>query len=196
MTAPLTNISFDGSPVLLRLESPFVVAMDPIALQATRDEFSSLPIDAQSDPGALLERLNVRYPSMSCYRVPEFEPGLFVLDPHDIQRFGDEDDDFDYDQDMQEERPPFEDSARFPFVAVDSGTLIFVDFAHLSQVLELLAGDQYDRILRFEAEFEELTALLGGPYFALILAAGSPQMHFDGDGVYSVTPNAIKPTKL
>ena len=37
MRIPLTNVSFDGSPVNFRMDSPLLASFDPIALDLIRD---------------------------------------------------------------------------------------------------------------------------------------------------------------
>jgi hypothetical protein len=62
MTIPITNLSFDGSPVQFRLDSPLLACFDPLALDMIRD---SLPADTPLEVGGLLERVNVNYPTIA-----------------------------------------------------------------------------------------------------------------------------------
>jgi hypothetical protein len=92
MTTALTNVSFDGSPVQLRMDSPLLAWFDPVALDLLAELLSQgLPADVS----ALLERANVSYPALACLTIPDFRPGLYTLDPRDIKKFGNEDEDFD-----------------------------------------------------------------------------------------------------
>ena len=78
-------MSFDGSPVNFRMDSPLLASFDPIALDLIRD---LLPADSHLDILSLLERVNVNHPAMSCYTIPDFRPGTYTLDPRHIQKFG------------------------------------------------------------------------------------------------------------
>src|SRR5258707_9958783 len=96
----MTNMSFDGTPVQFRLDSPLLACFDPLALDMIRDylsQNSALKVDE------LLERVNIYHPAMSCFTIPDFRPGMYILDPRDIQRFGDEEQDFDYGEGEQAE---------------------------------------------------------------------------------------------
>jgi hypothetical protein len=194
MATSLSNVSFDGSPVHFRLDSPLLVCFDPVALDMLHDQLASVSAHASLDIGQLLERVNVRYPAVSCYHVPAFRPGLYTLDPRDIQKFGDEDDDLDYNEAQEDERETGDHEASFPFVAVDSGTLVFADFAHLSRLVALLSWEQYNLGLQDEAVFGRITDALGGPFFALIMAGGMAGMEFDGDGIYTIQVARVTPS--
>jgi hypothetical protein len=69
------------------------------------------------------------------------------LDPRDIQRFGDEEDDFDYSEDKRPDTEPVEREMSFPFAAVDSGALIVADVAHLPRLVTLLTWEPYESSL-------------------------------------------------
>src|SRR2546421_12010744 len=114
----MMNVSFDGSPFQLRLDSPLLACFDPLALDLIR---ALLPRDGHLDVGGLLERVNGNYPAMSCYTIADFRPGMYTLDPRDIKKFGDEEQEFDYSAADQTERESADKTASFPFVAVDSG---------------------------------------------------------------------------
>jgi hypothetical protein len=182
MLSPLTNVSFDGSPVRFWLDSPLLACFDPLALDGIR---ASLPAD-----GGLLERVNVNYPAMSCYTIPDFRTGMYTLDPRDIQRFGDEEEDFDYTEGEPPEDEHADNASDFPFAAVDSGALIVVDVSHLAALVNLMTWEQYDRGLQDDAYYAEVIDALGGPYFALI--SSGPGMAFDGDGMYTIPITCVR----
>ncbi len=189
MVSALTNLSFDGSPVQFRLDSPLLVCFDPLALDIIRD---SLPPDGGLDVGALLERVNVNYPVMGCYSIDEFQPGLYTLDPRDIRKFGDEEQDFDYDQGEQAPIQPPDKATSFPFAAVDSGALIVADVSRLSKLVTLLTWEQYDLGLQDDAVFFNITVALGGACFAVIHGGCMPGMEFAGDGSYTIPRGCVR----
>src|SRR6266542_1631830 len=119
MAAALSNVSFDGSPVEFRLDSPLLACFDPLSVDLIRD---SLPSDPSFDIGGFLERVNTNYPAMSCHKIPDFLPGVYTLDPRDIQKFGDEEQDFDYGDGDQVVSEHGDKAESFPFASVDSGT--------------------------------------------------------------------------
>ena len=193
MIAPFSNISLDGSPVLLLLDSAILVCMDPLALEMVRDELASLPPHSRTD--ILLRRANEHHPAMSCYHIPDFRPGLYVLDPRDIHKFGD-DESIDYDGPNDDEPDLCAPPDSYPFVAVDSGTLVFADFSHLSRLVELFTWEQYDLAMRDVGVFGQIVHALGGPYFAIVVGQCLPGMDFDGDGVYTIDPGAVKLSRV
>ena len=192
MTASLTNVSFDGSPVQFRVDSPLIALFDPLALDVIRD---SLPPDGHLDVGPLLERVTVNFPAMSCYTIEDFRPGFYTLDPRDIKKFGDDQDDLDYSEGEHDEGEPGDKAASLPFAAVDSGALIVADVAHLSKLVTLLDWEQYDLGLQDDAVFVNIIEALGGPYFAVIHGGCMPGMEFDGDGTYTIPRGCIRPSR-
>jgi hypothetical protein len=131
---------------------------------------------------------------MACYSIPDFRPGLFTLDPHDIKKFGDEEEDFDYSEGDQEDGELGEKASSFPFAAVDSGTLIVADVGHLPRLVMLLSWEQYDLGLQDDGVFSRIIEALGGPYFALIHGGCLPGMEFDGDGTYTIPADCVRPS--
>jgi hypothetical protein len=189
MPTALSNVSFDGSPVQFRLDSPLLVYFDPIALDMLRE---LLPADIPLDLVGLLERANATYPAVACYTIPDFHSGVFTLDPHDIRKFGDEEDDFDYGEGEQRASEP-PNAPAFPFAAVDSGTLLFADVAHLPKMATLLSREQQkDCSLADVAVWPQIIEGLGGPYFAVIVSNSSVGMQFDGDGVYTISVGCVR----
>jgi hypothetical protein len=187
MPDALTNVSLDGSPVQFRMDSALLACFDPLALDMLAE---LLPPGAPMDVPRLLETANANQPdALACFTIPDFRPGLYSLDPRDIKKFGDEDDDFDYsegEEEMGDEAP------RYLFAGVDSGTLIFADFAHLPKLVTLLTWEQYDRSLGDDTVFPDVIGRLGGPYFAVIVSDARLGMRFDGDGVYTVAAECLR----
>jgi hypothetical protein len=189
MAIALTNVSFDGSPVQFRLDSPLVACFDPLALDMIRD---SLPPEGHLDVGTLVERHGAM---MACYTIEEFRPGFYTIDPRDIQKFGDEEQDFDYSEAAQAETQPVDEAKSFPFAMVDSGALVVADVAHLPKLVTLLTWEQYNLGLQDEAVFVNIIEALGGPYFAVIHGRCMPGMEFDGDGTYTIPRGCVRPSR-
>jgi hypothetical protein len=171
------------------MDSPLLACFDPLVLDMLRDLATP---GAPLDISAVLERANAKYPAMASYTVPNFRTGVFKLDPRDIKKFGDEDDEFDYCEGEQDTSKPGDNVPAFPFATVDSGTLIFADVAHLPKLLTLLTWEQYDRSLGDETVLPKITEELGGPYFAVILSDSTLRMQFDGDGTYTIPASSVK----
>jgi len=188
MGAALTNVSFNGSPVHFLLDSPLLACFDPLALDAIRD---SLPPEGHLDFSILAERVG----GVACHTIEDFRPGLYTLDPHDIQKFGDEEDDFDYSDAEQADSEPVDKAKSFPFAMVDSGALIVADVAHLPKLVTLLTWEQYDLGLQDDSVFVNIIEALGGPYFAVIYGGSIPGMEFDGDGAYTIPRGRIRPSR-
>ena len=68
----------------------------------------------------MLERVTLNFPAMSRYTIQGFRPGFYTLDPLDIQKFGDERQEFEYSEREQAETEPVDKAKSFPFAAVDS----------------------------------------------------------------------------
>jgi hypothetical protein len=180
------NVSYDGSPVQLRMDSPLLACFDPLALDMLGDV---LRPGTPFDIGELLERANANHSAVACFTIPDFRPGLFTLDPRDIKKFGDEDDDIDYGEGEQEAGDKAPD---YLWAAVDSGTLIFADVAHLPKLVTLLTWEQYDSSLGDDTILPAIVERLGGPYFAVVESDSRLKMQFDGDGIYTVPASSVK----
>jgi hypothetical protein len=186
------NVSFDGAPVQFRLDSPLLACFDPLALDMLHE---LLPDESAFDVSGLLRRANANHPALACFSIPEFRPGLYALDPRDIRKFGDEDDNLVYVGDWEPESKNEESGdqeAAYLFAAVDSGALVFADLAKLPMLIRVLTWEQYDLGLQDEAVFADLVAKLDGPYFAVILGGCMPGMEFDGDGTYTISVDRVK----
>jgi hypothetical protein len=186
MAAAVTNASFDGSPVQFRMDSPLLACFDPLALDMLGD---LLPPGAPMDVPVFLERANANNASLACFTIPDFRPGLYTLDPHDIKKFGDEGEDLEYSEDELEAD---DEAPDYLFAGVDSGTLIFADVAHLPKLVALFTWEQYDRSLGDDTVFPGIIERLGGPYFAVIVSDARLGMQFDGDGTYTVPADRVR----
>jgi hypothetical protein len=182
----MTNVSFDGSPVQFRMDSPLVACFDPLALDMIGE---LLPPGAPMNVPVFLERANANNASLACFTIPDFRAGLYTLDPRDIKKFGDEDEGLDY----SEGEPETDDEAPdYLFAGVDSGTLIFADVAHLAKLATLLTWEQYDRSLGDDTILPGIVGRLGGPFFAVVVSDARLGMQFDGDGTYTVAPACLR----
>jgi len=190
MASAPTNVSFDGSPVQFRMDSPLLACFDPLALDMLGEMLRpATPVDVVG----LLERANANHPALACFTIPDFQPGLYTLDPHDIKKFGDEDEEFDY-GDEDGKRALADGVPSNPFAAVDSGALIVADMRQLSKLVRLLTWEQYDLSLQAQGDavLAKIVAALGGPYFAIIHGGCMPGMQFDGDGTYTIPVGSLK----
>src|SRR5262249_40264787 len=150
---PMKNVSFDGSPVRFQLDSPLLLCFDPICLDRIRDLVASWPGQANTNVGRLFEEVNARYPAMSCCQIDSFQPGEFMLDPRDIRKFGDEEQDLDYDGIPEDANAV----ASYPFVAVDSAALMLADSTYLDQLVDLLDWEQYERALQDDTVYSKVS---------------------------------------
>ncbi len=186
MAAAVNNVSFDGSTVQFRMDSPLLACFDPLALDLLGE---LLPPGAPMDVSAFLERANANNASLACLTIPDFRPGFYALDPRDIKKFGDEDEGLDY----SESEPETDDGATdYVFAGVDSGALIFADVVHLPKLVTLLTWEQYDRSLGDDTILPRILERLGGPFFAVVVSDSRLGMQFDGDGTYTVVPACLR----
>lgn len=186
MTAAVTNVSFDGSPVQFRMDSPLLACFDPLALDLLGE---LLPTGAPMNVPLFLERANANNANLACFTIPDFRPGLFTLDPCDIKKFGDEEEVLDY---GERESETDDEAPDYLFAGVDSGTLIFADVAHLPKLAKLLTWEQYDRSLGDDTILPAIVERLGGPFFAVVVSDSRLGMQFDGDGTYTVAPASLR----
>jgi hypothetical protein len=189
MAASPGNVSFDGSPVQFRMESPLLACFDPLLLDMLGE---LLPRGEPVNVARLLEDANANLPALACFEVPDFQPGLYSLDPHDIKKFGDDDADFDFAKDDVATDDAV-GTATYPFVSVDSSALIFADVQQLPKLVGMLTWEQYDLGFQIDSVFDEITKSMGGPFFAIILGGSLPGMEFDGDGTYTLEVKRLKP---
>lgn len=188
MATALTNVSFDGSPVQFRMDSPLLACFDPLALDMLGDILRAI---TPFDLAELLERANANHTTLACFTIPDFRPGLYTLDARDIKEFGDEDDDFDY---SEGEHEAGDQAPDYLWVDVDSGTLIFADVGHLPKLVTLLTWEQFDRSLGDDTILPAIVEQLGGPHFAVIRSNSGLGMQFDGDGTYTIPAGCVRPS--
>ena len=161
------NVSLDGIAVQFQMDSPLLVFFDPMLLDGLRD---LLPPGIPVDVAGVLDRANADFPAMACHTIPNFRVGVFTLDPCDIRKFGYEDEDLDYGEESQTHAEPDNAALSFPWAAVDSGALVLVDATHLADLVHLVSWEQYNLGLDDQTIFGRIADVLGGDYFAVVLA--------------------------
>ncbi len=162
------NISFDGKPVRIHVTSEFVVLADVAALEGLRPLLprlsNTLHLDEQSTMGILNS-------SKSGFEVYVHKPktiknGLLDFTFYDLEEAD-------------------EDSIG---ASVDTGSLILFDFAKISEVCSTVTWEAYDFALQDAgtSRFDDLTAKVGGPFFAIIHGDADADHCFHGDGKYRI----------
>jgi hypothetical protein len=86
MASTVRNISFGGSAVMLRLESPLVVYFDPLALGLIAERFTHLSGSIQGSIDELVASVNDDGADIAYQEVAAFRPGFYTLDPRDIAK--------------------------------------------------------------------------------------------------------------
>jgi hypothetical protein len=176
-TKPTSNVSFGSEPVKLQLSTPYIVSIDPLALDGLRDRLQLLEGRTPTEQRQLLKTLSVPL-RIGLHEVKDFRPGLYSVSRNDFEAIeGSEAD----------ER----------VVDVDSGTIVLADLAHLARVARVLTWERYDRALQAQpgddSAFRTMERELGGPFFAIV--TGSVDSSFQGDGAYrlrSASPRIIE----
>lgn len=189
-----SNVSFDGSPIRFRLDSPLIVFFDPSYIDVIRDELSEIPPERSGDIRTVLWRMNGSLSQLGCMAVTDFRPGMYRLDPRGIRKFGDEDDDLSFDEEAKAEDDPTIDPAKYQFAGTDSAAFVFVDFACIREFVRVFEWEKWDRVLRGDDSIiPQINDSLGGPHFAIVSGGTMNGMEFDGDGTYTIMPGAITP---
>jgi hypothetical protein len=188
----MKNISEDGTPVDILLDSPWLVCFDPLALDFIPTVIEELSAIGSIELSVFLDKMNANFSAMSCYLIPDFQEGWYAIDPKDINKFGDEDDDLDYEEGLENEGESIDPATGFPWVGVDSGTLVFADYSYLPRLVKIFTWEKYDLALQDETVFDQIANALGGSHFAIIHGGCMPGMQFDGDGTYSIKANCVR----
>ena len=167
-TNQAVHVSFDGSPVRMYLSSPFLVLVDPLVLSGVAPELQRLRSRPVSERPAALSRLSTTL-RIGVHVVENFRPGLIQLRPADLERVADS---------RSDSR----------VVDVDSGTIVFVDLAHLPDVATVFTWERYDQALRAPRDdFSGFNAMLPNPQRpAFAVLSGNVGTAFEGDGAYKL----------
>jgi hypothetical protein len=171
------NASFDGRPVTLRIESPYLVLIDPMALDGLSSQLAELSAASQSDRLAALHAFGKYGLRIGVHSVGELPPGLYEIGL----------DAFEPSTSDQEDTRAFD---------IDSGTVVVIDLGALSAVAGVFTWDKYDLLLQAPvgdyAILEEMNHAVGGPRFALIAADASTP--FTGDGAFQLRTGTPSPS--
>ena len=170
-----TNVSFDGRPIEIVLNSPFLVLLDPLVLDGLREDFESL---ASLQPAERAVRVRDLPGPMriGVHDIKGFRPGGYRVAASDLEVFDDE----------------VPDSG---VCDVDSAAIVVVDIGKLDELARILTWERYDFALQSPLEddsrFLALVDELGGPCFGLLNPAEGTA--FDGDGSYKLREGAPFP---
>jgi hypothetical protein len=166
------RMSFDGTPVTLHLESKYIVAIDPLALDGLSHELAELTNVDEAEQFKKLKALGEFGLRIGLQAVES--PGAYRLDNYSFE-YDDSDDD---------------DPALFD---VDSGTIVLIDLPALGAVARSLTWDRYDKFLQAEPDdysiMEAVNLEVGGPRFVMIPGDGNTP--FQGDGRYRLRADRI-----
>jgi hypothetical protein len=176
------NASFDGRPVLLRLESNHIVLIDPLALDGLSTqlvEIAALPLEEQFSRLAALSQHGLRIGVHTTNASPgTYEIGLDAFEACESTDVG------------------------AGIFDIDSGTVVLTDLAALGSVARAFTWDRYDALLQAPlgdfSILEELNAAVGGPRFAIV--SGDSGTPFTGDGSFRLrlgipASTAVLPSK-
>lgn len=165
------NVSLDGAPVRLRLESPHLLAMDMLALDGLKDRWKLLSRVMPPDED-LREQFGHLPGTMLYRRIDDFRPGLYEVDPHDLRSC--------------------EEGAPLDWFSVDSASVILVDHACVEALARRLTWEEYEAFCADHdlERFTRISTALGGPCYALIGPGGGGD--FSGDGIYTLSSEAIR----
>ena len=170
-----SNVSFNGDPVDVELTSPYVVLIDPLALDGLRDRLQRVSQLPPVEQRRLLQELSQPL-RIGLHEVKDFRPGVYRVDLGHFERA--------------------DDSPDPRTVDIDSGTMVLADLVHLARVARVLTWERYDNALQAppgdDTAFAEMRTDVGGSYFALISASADGP--FDGDGAFRFRDGA--PTRV
>ncbi len=167
----IKNFSFDGQAIEFELSVPFIVLIDPIALDGLSAELKAicnLPIMDRPEkirclPGFL--RVGVQ-------QVEGFRPGKYRLGNEDVEETG--------------------EAGLLGAFDIDSGAICVVDLNYLGQAATALTWERYDSFLRSprgdDSIWMQITNEIGGSFFGML--NGDVSTPFQGDGRYKLTIGA------
>lgn len=164
-----TNISFDGRPIEIVVNSAYLVLLDPLVLDGLRANLQSLAGCRPAERAGMLRNLPGPM-RIGVHEITGFRPGNYRLAASDLEAFD-------------------EDNVSDDGVCdVDSGAIIIADIGKLDAIATILTRERYDYLLRSPLEDDSrylaLIDELGGPYFGLLNPADGTA--FNGDGSYKL----------
>ncbi len=170
-----TCVSSDRRPIELELTSPFLVMADPAALEGLRGlTLPAVPPAGREQIVAAFAAAPVGF-DVRVHEVPDFRPGTYRITFSDIVATTDE--------------------SRGHHASVDTGALVFFDYARHAAVLEHLNREAYDLALQDATSdrFEAITARIGSRSYAIMFGDADAKGDFKGDGAYRLAPAAPSP---
>jgi hypothetical protein len=174
---PLRNFSFRGEPIEFRLSCPYVLLIDPLALDGlsadlqviSEARLDEIPAMTHNLPGGL--RIGVT-------EISDFSPGMHSLGNLDFEEADDEDSLSTFD--------------------IDSGAVCVIDLEHMGITSKALTWNRYDAFLRSQAGdnsiWVDIVTEVGGPFFGML--NGDVATPFRGDGTYRLKPGRPRPLSL
>lgn len=165
----MTNISFDGTPVVFEAPSSHLVLIDPLALDGLAAEIAALataPLEARIQALAAMPG----FLQVGVQPIPPGDGHVFRLTLDDFEHVG--------------------EACGPAIVDIDSGTMVVADLGCLPRVAAVLTWDRYDWLLQAPlgdtSREREITREVGGACFAII--GGDADRAFAGDGAYRLRP--------
>ena len=164
------QFSFDGSPVTLRTDSRYVVAIDPLALDGLANQFADLITASET------EQLG---------RLKAFGHFGLRIGVQDVGGSGT----FRFSNQSFESSHAEDDPAVFD---VDSGSVVLVDLPALGAVARSLTWDRFNQLLQSDDDsiVDAVNREVGGePRFVILF--GNADTPFEGDGSYRLRPDGL-----
>ena len=169
-----TFISHDQSPIEIDLESPLLIVADPAALEGLPSVL--LPESKNLTHSALVSSVSKLRSGFRVYvhPIPRFSPGTYRITFADIIAVDDE--------------------TPGSSATVDSGSLVFFDYAKHDAVLKNLSWESYDLGLQDATgvRFDEITRKIGSRCYAIMFGNADADGDFGGDGSYALRPSSPK----
>jgi hypothetical protein len=166
----LRNFSFRGEPIEFELSCPYIVLIDPLALDGVSAELRTV---SELPPSEMQEKIRGLSGGLriGLAQVSNFRKGRYRLGNEDFEEDDDE-----------------TDSAIFD---IDSGTVCVINLDHLGATAKSITWDRYDAFLRSQVGdnsiWIEMMSEIGGPFFGML--NGDLSTPFRGDGSYRLKPN-------
>lgn len=168
MGSQVKNTSFDNQPIEIKMDSRYLVLIDPLALDGLSEKLSSNPNPIATNPIELLAQYSEPL-RIGMYEIPDFIPGDYQISSSDLTSAE-------------------SDDKSSEIVDIDIGEMIVVDFSHLSDVAKNLAWEQYDLYLQSpvgdDTVILSIIEKIGGAYFGII--SSDENTEFIGDGSYKI----------
>jgi hypothetical protein len=168
------NFSFRGEPIEFELSCPYIVLIDPLALDGVSAELRTV---SELPPSEMQERIRDLSGGLriGLTQVSSFRKGRYRLGNEDLEEDDDE-----------------TDSSIFD---IDSGTVCVINLDHLGATAKSITWNRYDAFLRSQVGdnsiWIEMMSEIGGPFFGML--NGDVSTPFRGDGSYRLKPNTPRP---